>query len=63
MCVCRVISPVVRLYLFVDDELVVALGGEVDGAGDYAERGEDEDGPGGGDEVEAGVEVPAVPEA
>lgn len=56
-------KPVVRLYVFVVDELVVALGGQVEGAGDYAKRGEDQDGPRGGDKVEAGVKVPAVPEA
>lgn len=49
--------------MFVVDELVVALGGQVEGAGDYAKRGEDQDGPRGGDKVEAGVKVPAVPEA
>jgi hypothetical protein len=56
-------SPVVRLHVLVIDELVVALGGEVEGAGDDANRGEDKNGPRRSDEVEARVEVPAVPEA
>jgi hypothetical protein len=33
------------LDVIVRDELVVALSGEVEGTGDYAKRGEDEDGP------------------
>jgi hypothetical protein len=51
------------LHVFVLNELVVAFGGEVQRGGDDAEGSEDEDGPGGGHEVEACVEVPAVPEA
>jgi hypothetical protein len=37
--------PVVRLDVLVEEELVVALGGEVHRAGDDADRGEDENGP------------------
>ena len=65
MCIAeRARSLVIWLELVVIGyQLVVALRGQVECAGDDAESGEDEDGPGGGDEVEARVEVPAGPEA
>jgi hypothetical protein len=44
-------------------EIVVALGGQIQSAGDDAEGGNDEYRPRGRDEVEAGIELPAVPEA
>jgi hypothetical protein len=49
--------------VLVHDELVVALGGEVEGADNDANRSEDENGPRRSHEVEARVEVPAVPKA
>jgi hypothetical protein len=52
-----------HLVVVVGDELVVALGGQVEGGQPDADGGQDEEGPGEGDEVEARVEVPAVPEA
>jgi hypothetical protein len=55
--------PVVRLDVLVEEELVVALSREVQRAGDDTDRCEDKNGPRGGDEVEARIEVPAVPEA
>jgi hypothetical protein len=55
-------APVIGFHGFVEDELVVAFGGEVEGGSDDAEGCEGEECPGGGDEVEACVEVPAVPE-
>jgi hypothetical protein len=63
--VCGVGSLVIRfdLCLLVGNELVVALGGQIECAGDDAERDEEEYGPRGGEEVEAGVEVPGGGEA
>jgi hypothetical protein len=62
--VCGKASPIVLLnVLLVENQVVVALGRQVQRTGDDAEGGDDEDDPGGGDEVEARVEVPAVPEA
>jgi hypothetical protein len=53
--------PVVWLHV-VYDELVVALGGEVERGSDDADGRQEEDGPGRGNEVEAGVEMPVLPE-
>lgn len=47
----------------VEDEFVVAFGGEVDCGGCDAEGSESEDGPGSGAERPGDIEVPAVPEA
>jgi hypothetical protein len=53
--------PVVRLHVLIYDKLVVAFGGEVERGCDDADGRQNEDRPRGGDEMEARVEVPAVP--